>query len=44
MIGGTPAKLCATNVYRVLDKEEKEIDSLFEQSKEDYIVTDTSYL
>ncbi len=44
MIAGVPAKLCASNVYRVLDKEEKEIDSLFEQSKEDYIVTDTSYL
>ena len=44
MIGGTPAKLCATNVYRVLDKEEKKIDCLFEQSEEDCIVTDTSYL
>ena len=31
-------------MYMVLDKEEKEIDSLFEQSKEDCIVTDTSYL
>lgn len=44
MIAGVPAKLCASNVYRVLDKEEKEIDSLFEQSEEDCIVTDTSYL
>lgn len=44
MVAGVPAKLCASNVYRVLDKEEKEIDSLFEQCGEDYIVTDTSHL
>lgn len=44
MIAGSPAKLCASNVYRVLDKEEREIDRLFEESGGEYIVTDTSYL
>lgn len=44
IVAGIPAKLISSNMYMVLDKEEKEIDSLFEQSKEDCIVTDTSYL
>lgn len=29
LVGGTPAKLIKTNVCRVLDKEEREIDELF---------------
>lgn len=32
IIGGTPAKLIKTGYYRVLDKEEKEIDQLFDNS------------
>lgn len=44
MVAGSPAKLCASNVYRVLDREEKEIDRLFEESGGEYIVTDISHL
>ena len=44
MVAGSPAKLCASNVYRVLDREEKEIDRLFEESGGESIVTDISHL
>jgi len=32
LVGGTPAKLIKTNVCRVLDKEEREIDKLFAET------------
>ena len=40
LVGGSPAKLLKTGLCRVLDREEKEIDLLFKNTEDDFIITD----
>lgn len=39
LVAGNPAKLLKNNVYRVLDKEEKQINEIFEKNPLDDFVS-----